>query len=94
MMIAFSSKLSVSEEVMIRQVGDESVLLDLKSTKYLGLDDVSTRIWQLLTDSSSIQSAYDALLGEFDVEPDRLRADLEEFVQELLNLGLVRLSPP
>jgi len=93
-MIAFSSRLSVSEDVMVRQVGDESVLLDLKSTKYLGLDDVSTRIWQLVTGGNSIEAAYDDLVEEYDVDPEQLRKDLDEFVGELLDLGLVRLDQP
>jgi hypothetical protein len=93
-MIPFSSRLSASEDVMVRQVGDETVLLDLKSMRYMGLDDVSSRMWQLLTAADSIQSAYDALILEFDVEPERLRNDLGEYVQELLDLGLVQVKQP
>ena len=89
MTIPFDSQLSVSSDVMIRQIGDEAVLLDLKTERYVGLDGVSTRIWQVLTSGGTVQAAYDALLAEFDVEPERLRADLEEFVQELLQFGLV-----
>jgi len=74
---------------MIRQIGDESVLLDMKSERYVGLDSVSTRIWQVLTGGGSLQAAYDVLLAEFDVEPERLRSDLEQFVQELVQYGLV-----
>lgn len=77
---------------MIRQVGDESVLLDLKTERYLGLDDISSRIWQLLTGGGSIESAYETLLEEFDVDPERLRSDLEDFVRELLHMGLVQLE--
>ena len=93
-MIAFSSRLAVSEDVMVRQVGDETVLLDLKSMRYMGLDDISSRMWQLLTAGDSIESAYDALLVEFDVEPERLRSDLGDYVQELLDLGLVQVKQP
>jgi hypothetical protein len=73
---------------MLRKVGDESILLDLKTERYLGLDDVSTRIWEVVT-TAGFQSAYDALLTEFDVDPERLREDLDQFVQELLQMGLV-----
>lgn len=90
MPIPFDSQLAVPAEVMFRQVGDEAVLLDLKSERYMGLDSVSTRVWQVLTAGGTLQAAYDALLAEFDVEPERLRADLEEFVQELLQHGLVQ----
>ena len=74
---------------MVRQVGDEAVLLDLKTERYLGLDDVSNRVWQVLTAGGTVQAAYDTLLVEFDVDPERLRTDLEEFVQQLVQFGLV-----
>lgn len=89
MAIPFDSQLSISADVMVRQVGDETVLLDLKTERYVGLDGVSTRIWQVLTAEGTVQAAYDTLLAEFDVDPERLRADLEDFVQELLQFGLV-----
>ena len=75
---------------MVRKVGEESVLLDLKTERYLGLDDVSARFWDLLTSGGSMQSAYDTLLEEFEVDPERLRTDLDDFVQELVQLGLVQ----
>jgi hypothetical protein len=86
----FNSHLSVSADVMFRQVGEEAVLLDLKTERYLGLDGVSSRIWQVITAGGTVQTAYDTLLSEFDVEPEQLRADLEEFIQELVKLGLVQ----
>lgn len=78
MSIAFDSRVSISPDVMVRKVGEESVLLDLKTERYLGLDDVSARFWDLLTDGGSIQSAYEKLLAEFEVEPERLRTDLDD----------------
>ncbi len=94
MALAFDTTISVSPDVMIRKVGEESVLLDLKTERYLGLDDVSARFWDLLTSGGSIQSAYETLLAEFEVDPERLRNDLDDFVQELVQLGLVEQSQP
>lgn len=90
MSISFDTVLQVSDDVMARTVGDEAVFLDLKRERYLGLDDVSSRMWEALTAGVTIESAYQTLLAEFDVEPERLRADLEEFVQELATTGLVQ----
>ena len=94
MAIAFDSTISISPDVMVRKVGEESVLLDLKTERYLGLDDVSARFWDLLTSGGSIQSAYETLLTEFEVDPDRLRNDLDDFVQELVQFGLVEQNQP
>ena len=94
MSIAFNSSLSPSPDVMVRTVGEESVLLDLKTERYLGLDEVSSRFWELLTGGRNIQSAYDILLEEFEVDPERLRQDIDDFVQELIKFGLVEPHQP
>ncbi len=92
MLTQFDSKMSISPDVMIRQVGGESVVLDLKTERYLGLDEVATSMWLALTKAESIEAAYQSLLTEFDVGDEQLRTDLDEFVQELLQLGLIGLG--
>jgi hypothetical protein len=93
MTTSFAVRVAPAPDVMCRTVGDESVLLHLKSETYLGLDPVGTRMWMLLTGSESIQSAYDALLREYEVDGQQLRRDLEDFLGQLLEHGLVRLQP-
>lgn len=78
---------------MLRIIGDEAVILNLKSELYLGLNPVGTRIWTVLHDAPSIQAAYESLLAEFDVEPERLRQDMDELVDQLLAQGLIELAP-
>lgn len=92
MPIPFSSIVAPASDVLIRTVGEESVVLNLQTEQYLGLDDLSTRIWQLLTAGGPIQSAYETLLTEYEVDPEQLRRDLEDFLQELLQLQLVELK--
>jgi len=92
-MVSFSERLTVAPDVLFRLVGDEGVLLNLNTTLYLGLNPVGTRMWHALTSASSIQAAYNALLGEYEVEPAQLRADLEEFIQRLLGQKLIVAGP-
>lgn len=94
MSIPFESQISASADVMVRQIGDESVLLDLKTEQYFGLDDVSSRMWHLLTANGSVQSTYETLLAEYQVDPEQLRKDIENFVQELLQMGLIQQNQP
>ncbi|HEX5734962.1 MAG TPA: PqqD family protein [Blastocatellia bacterium] len=67
----------------------ESVLLNLKSEKYFGLDEMGTRMWGALTSSRSIQEAYEILLAEYDVEAERLRRDLSDLIEKLAEQGLI-----
>jgi hypothetical protein len=88
---SFSMRIAVAPDVMFRTVGEESVLLHLKTETYLGLDPVGTRMWTLLAESESIQNAYESLLGEYDVDAQQLRSDLEDFIAKLVENDLVLL---
>ncbi len=90
--IPFTARVSVPDGVLIRSLEGESVVLNLKTEKYFGLDEVGTRMWTLLTDAGNIQSAYDSLSAEYDVEPAQLRADIERLIGELVEHGLLTVS--
>ena len=66
--------------------------LSLKQECYFGLDDVGTGMWKALTSNVTVEEAYQVLLDQYAVEPDRLRSDLEELVQQLLTSDLLVLA--
>jgi hypothetical protein len=82
----------ISPDVLVRELGGETIILDLKTERYLGLDEVGTRMWGLLLASESVDSAYKSLLEEFDVEPNRLDGDLRQFIDKLVEHGLVTVE--
>lgn len=84
--------ISVPEGVLVRELDGESVLLNVQTEKYFGLDEVGTRMWAALTRSGDVESACEALIEEFDVEPERLRADLEALLGELVGHGLLNVN--
>jgi hypothetical protein len=89
----FSSRVTTAPDVMLRIIGDEAVILNLKSELYLGLDPIGTRIWTVLQGSPSIQAAHASLLDEFEVEPERLRQDMDRLLDQMLAQGLIELHP-
>jgi hypothetical protein len=89
MNISPSGRLSVPDGVLVRELQGESVVLNLQTERYFGLDEVGTRMWAVLTTADSIQAGYDALLAEYEVEPERLRSDIEQLVGQLVDHGLV-----
>lgn len=91
-MITLDTTLQIPADVVFRQVGEETVLLNLASGKYYGLDDIGTRMWALLAQHRCLRPAYQVLLAEYEVEPERLQADLTRLVGELAAQGLVQLD--
>jgi hypothetical protein len=85
-------KVSVAPNVLVQDLAGESVLLNLQTEQYFGLDDVGTRIWQALTERESVGKAIDALGAEYDVEPEQLQQDVENLIEDLLAHGLVEVT--
>lgn len=85
-------RVSARDGVMFREIAGESVLLNLDSETYFGLDEIGTRMWNVLVGAPSIEAAYEVLVAEFEVESGALRADLSEFIEKLAGAGLVAID--
>jgi hypothetical protein len=82
---------TISDQIIFQVVADESVLLDLASENYLGLDEVGTRIWQLINDGETMRSVVATLLDEYDTDEDTLVRDLDNLLGDLQTQGLIKL---
>jgi hypothetical protein len=80
---------TLSEDVVAREVGEETMLLDLASGTYFGLNPVGGRFWQLLEEGMSGMEARDALLEAFDVDAAQLDADLSDLLAQFAEQGLI-----
>ena len=92
MTISFSDRVTVPDDVLISNLQDESVILNLDSERYYGLDDVGTRFLSILMTSESIEAAYDRLREEYEVDPQVLRKDLLALAEKLIEQGLIEIS--
>ena len=94
MTISFADRVRVPDDVLISNLQEESVILNLDSERYYGLDNVGTRFLSVLNTSESIEAAYEVLRDEYDVDAQSLREDLLELTENLLQQGiLIRANP-
>jgi hypothetical protein len=90
-MVELKMRAIVPAHVLIRHLDGESVLLNLESERYFGLDATGTRMWELVTSQPCIASALEKLLEEYEVEPDVLRSHLTELLSGLVENGLLQV---
>lgn len=86
------SRLVISPEAVAREVGGETMLLDLASGTYFGLDEVGGRVWQALEDGATLAEACDGIEADFDVSREQLESDVLKLANELLEKSLVSVS--
>ncbi|MDO9606012.1 PqqD family protein [Hydrogenophaga sp.] len=84
-----SDTVTIPSQVMARTVGDETVILDLASGTYYGLDPVGARIWQLMTEGLGLAQVCDAMRDEYEVSREDIERDVLALVQALLDKQLV-----
>jgi hypothetical protein len=84
-----ADKLSIPPEVMTRTVGEETVILDLATGTYFGLDPVGARIWELVGERKSLGEVCGQMLEEYDVTREELERDTLRLADDLLSRGLI-----
>jgi hypothetical protein len=92
-MVSFADRAETVPHVLVRFLDKESVLLNLETERYFGLDETGTRMWQVVIASPSIDAAYQELQNEFDVESELLRLHLTELLGRLVENGLLQIQP-
>lgn len=72
-------------------LGGEAAILSLESGVYYGLDPVGARVWGLVREPKTVAEVRDALVAEYDVEPDACERDLLALLRDLTGAGLIEV---
>lgn len=92
--IAPQAPIRVAEHVVFQEIDGETVLLDLKSEQYFGLDEVGTRIWSLIEGGHSFDHMVEQLVSEYDASREQISTDLDDLLRELSAVGLIYPADP
>lgn len=90
--LTLDSRLTQSSDVLFQNLDGEAVLLDLSSETYFGLNEVGTRVWELLESTSLLSDVCVQLQSEYEVERERAESDLLELASRLISAGLARAA--
>lgn len=87
-----TSLVKAAKEQVSCDLGGEAVILNLKSGEYFGLDPVGARVWSLIQEKRSVGAVRDALLEEYDVEPEACQRDLLALLKDMAGQSLIEVE--
>ena len=90
-MLTLDAIVKIPAHVSFSVVGQDAFLLNARTNKYFALQEVGTRLWELLKEDKALREAYQLILGEYEVDPAQLEHDLLELLNHLLENGLVEI---
>jgi hypothetical protein len=79
---------ATSEQVSC-PLGEESAILNLKNSVYYGVNPVAASVWRLIQQPRSVGELRDALVEEYEVEPERCEQDLLTLLDKMRDEGLI-----
>ena len=92
MTVSLDERAFATTRLLCKDLGDEVVLLDLKTETYFGLNAIGSRFWHVVTTAPAIRDAIAVMIEEYDVAPDELERDMMALIEDLVGRGLLRIG--
>ncbi|MDQ3936083.1 MAG: PqqD family protein [Actinomycetota bacterium] len=83
------TRVRVPEHVVYRDFGDETVILNLDSGMYHGLNRTAAAMVERLGESDTVGAAVDRLSADFEQPRERIERDVLDLCRELGERGLI-----
>ncbi|HEU0302042.1 MAG TPA: PqqD family peptide modification chaperone [Longimicrobium sp.] len=80
---------AATADAMSSSVGSETVVLHFTAGMYYGLDEVGSRIWQLVQTRRSVREIRDAVMEEYDVDQARCEQAVFALLASMADHGLI-----
>jgi hypothetical protein len=90
-----NSKATVPEHVVFRVFEAETLLLNLETGQYHGLNSTGGRMLELLSETDGkVRESVERLATEYEIEVDSIETDMADFCLALEERGLLEVDRP
>ena len=66
-----------------RKIENEVIILDLETSDYFSLNEVGTRIWELLQEGKDEDSVAEVIEAEYEIDKKNAKKDVAAFLKQL-----------
>ena len=89
LMTPASTLIKIADGLEAADLDGETVLLDVNSGHYFGLNEVGSRIVELVREPTTIETVIDTMATEYDVDRERLAGDVSIFIGQMIERKLI-----
>ena len=84
--------------MVARKIGNELILVPIRQNVgdlqyFYTLNDVASRIWELLNGGTTVEEMVSALTREYEVKPQQAKADVVDLLAQLEEIGAIVERP-
>ncbi len=75
-----------------RKYGDEMIVVTIRNSRIHKLNTTAALLWEWIGNASlSLEALIQNLVTQFEVKKEQAQADVEKFVQHLLDAGILEI---
>lgn len=89
--IQSTSVLHRDPNMLFSKMDQEVVMLSISNSEYYGLDEIGSRIWEILEKPVRVDQLIDRLLEEYEVSRTQCENDVFPLLNELYDKKLIHL---
>ncbi|MBO2943784.1 lasso peptide biosynthesis PqqD family chaperone [Paenibacillus sp. F411] len=80
------------EGFLVSDMDGEKVMMSIQNGKYYNLGNIGGRIWELAAAPISLSLIVDQLVAEYDIEREVCDMQVQAFVTQLVEEGLIQVK--
>lgn len=84
----------ITKEFVLREIAGDYIIIPTGKTVFdfnglITLNEVGVSLWKMLQNEVTFDDLLQGVLDEYDVEPAVAREDIQEFLDQLVNRGII-----
>ena len=86
------SRLVRPQETIATEIDREIILMDIEAGSYYGLEGPARSVWEALSSPISYGQLLDKITAEYEIDYAECSKDLQSFLQDLVDQGLLQVE--
>mgnify|MGYP002546897414 CR=1 FL=1 len=79
----------ISDQLIIRNIDQQTMIINLKNGKVTVLDEIGTLFWNSIVNNTSFAEFIITMQNRYDVEESVLKNDYIVFIEKLKDAGII-----
>ncbi|KMQ50286.1 hypothetical protein CHISP_2755 [Chitinispirillum alkaliphilum] len=79
----------INKQLSIRKIDDEVFIYNRDKSLVHAFNKTGVKFWEALSQNIPFEELRDEVLNEYEVEPEQLKKDFQDFKNQLVNLGII-----
>jgi len=85
------SVVSQNKALDVTDLDGEKVMMDIENGKYYALNEVGSRIWDIIGSPVSIRDIVGTLMKEYDVDYETCEKAVISFLESVCDAGIIKI---